>query len=61
MKHSLLERPLWQRSGQFHPVLWDYNDFGFGYYPMKEKNIIKIRKSNYKFKEGKRHMHLSNR
>ena len=62
MKHSLLGRTLWQKSNQFHPVLWDWTEYGLGYYPIHNKKYgILKRKSQYTFKEQHRHMHLSNR
>ena len=59
MKRSLLGRPLWQRSGQFHPKLWDILDYGLGYYPTITKYKQMRKTSEYVFKEH-RHKHLSN-
>lgn len=53
MKYSLLKKPIWIRSEQWHPVLLDAYEYGLGYYPMR-------RKSEYPFKRWN-HMHLSNR
>lgn len=60
MKHSLLNKALWLRSDQFHPKLWDWDEYGLGRYYRIDRKYKQIRKpSQYKFKEH-RHRHLSN-
>ena len=61
MKKSLLRHPLWMRSSQFHPRLWDYDDYGLGWYGRIDRRYKPIRRQCcYRFKEW-RHMHLSNK
>lgn len=59
-KYTLLYRPLWMRSDQFHPRMWDESEaMSNSCYPMMaEGNWIK-RRCDYTFKEW-RHRCLNN-
>lgn len=56
---GLLAHPLWIRANQFHPKLWDWDDYPLSRYPMRADGNWMRRKSEYIFKEH-RHKHLSN-
>ena len=61
IKYSILKKALWIRSNQFHPKLYDWNEYPLSRYGNIDRRYKKMRrKSEYRFKEW-RHMHLSNR
>ena len=64
MRKSLLKYPLWRRSDQFHPRLWDINDLcaWCGWYGgiIDKRYSYGQRKSDYKTFKKYRHMHSSN-